>query len=206
MRATDVAIELLSPFGANVLLPEASRPIETEFLVVSSEWLAPRLFPWLADKWIVVTLAAFECDTSLPHALAHRIHGLGTDHVLSVRDRRVMWSYRSLFEDSAVGIHAALPERAEQGWKSLLEAERDYVRMPLRPMPITAALSCDGLPIAGVLPFSPTTFVLGAFSGRGAAYAGALAHSIQAAILGEIRQPAVSGPTLDLEPCSLRRF
>lgn len=202
LSVENVELQTEGGFGVSATFLAAGRQVKirSEIALVVSEWAAPRLFPWLRDKWIPVTLSTFSAPAIDLESTKHSIYSMGADHLFDTGEGRRLWSYRSLFEDSAVGAHSERNFRAEEGWRSLLRGrERSAARVELASEPVLEAISCDGLPIAGPLPFSPSIFVLGAFAGRANNFFVALAD-------GWVENILKSNASDIIGPASIRRL
>ena len=117
----------------------------------------------------------------------------GADFAVSEGAKLRLGSFRNLYEDKAVGIHAQ-PDPAtlkgvshffgDLGW---IESEKE-----LRSHISIETLTCDGLPIAGSLPDSPGIYLVTGFAGRAQNYLFEVAEQLAAGILKESGFEALS--------------
>lgn len=169
-------------------------------VVVTETPLATEWLPWLADKWIFVTLSSFLCPArrALPSAVC--LWNLGADFAVAEGGSHWLGSFRSLHSDSAIGVLGRAENKARDAVTRFFSRDGWIdVRAPTTDRWGVAGLACDGVPVVGSVPSLPSVYVLGGFAGRPQNFAFAACRKLARGLAGKA---GFEG----LAPFSARRF
>jgi hypothetical protein len=155
-------------------------------VILATERLDPRCLPFLADKWIPVTLPSFTWPRADGTGFALAFFNGGADFAVGGEGSFRLGSFRNLYADKAVGIHSEVDPASLRGVSTFF-GDLGWID-PLQPFQShlsVEALSCDGLPIAGALADLPGVYLVGAFAGRSANFFFEVAEQLALGISAE---------------------
>ena len=160
--------------------------VMSDVVILLSDRLAIELLPNIRDKLVPVTLSSFMFPKATREPIGYSVFNNGIDFAIGAGDFLRLGSYRNLFEDRAVGFHAAADEITRKSILSFFSGLKWIAADATSETNLSIeSISCDGLPIVGPLPDLPGVYAVGGFSARPLNFAFAVAESLAGKLSGK---------------------